>query len=103
MHSDSLRNLNGRGGEITAQDHLPKSAPGLRQPRDETRHGNRNLPLEINLITIPLDSQYEPYILNGSTVLRGSFIDFPNTYEAHQARSVLAFHDKAAPSNRVGK
>jgi hypothetical protein len=54
MHSDSLRYLNGRGGEITAQDHLPKSAPGLRQPRDETRHGNRNLPLEINLITIPL-------------------------------------------------
>jgi hypothetical protein len=43
-----------------------------------------------------LPPQYEPYILNGSTVLRGSFVDFPNTYEADQARIVLAFHDKAS-------
>jgi hypothetical protein len=44
----------------------------------------------------PLPAQYEPYILNGSAVLRGSFVDFPNTYEADQARSVLAFHDKGS-------
>jgi len=51
------------------------------------------------MVIIDLPSEYEPYILyilNGSTVLRGSFVDFPNTYEADQARSVLAFHDKGS-------
>jgi hypothetical protein len=42
----------------------------------------------------PLPAQYAPLILNGSTVLRGSFADFPRTFEAGQARSVLAFHGK---------
>jgi hypothetical protein len=44
----------------------------------------------------PLPPQYDPYILNGSAILRGSFVDFPNTYEAGQARSVLDFHGKGS-------
>jgi hypothetical protein len=39
----------------------------------------------------PLPSQYDPYILNGSDTLRGSFVDFPETYEAGQARALLDF------------
>ena len=50
MHSDSLRNLNGRGGEITAQDHLPKSAPGLRQGRDEMRGGTETCLTELTFL-----------------------------------------------------
>jgi hypothetical protein len=40
----------------------------------------------------PLPEQYDQFILNGSIILRGSFADFPQTFEAEQARSVLAFH-----------
>lgn len=43
-----------------------------------------------------LPSQYDPYILNGSNTLRGSFVDFPETYEAGQARALLDFHHKQA-------
>jgi hypothetical protein len=43
----------------------------------------------------PLPAQYDRFILNGSTILRGSFSDFAQTFEAEQARSVLAFHGKA--------
>jgi len=42
----------------------------------------------------PLPAQYDPFVLNGSTVLRGSISNFPQTFEAEQARSVLAFHGK---------
>ena len=42
----------------------------------------------------PLPAQYKPFILNGSSILRGSISDFPQTFEAEQARSVLAFHGK---------
>jgi hypothetical protein len=42
----------------------------------------------------PLPSHYDPYILNGSDTLRGSFVDFPETYEAGQTRALLNFHHK---------
>jgi hypothetical protein len=42
----------------------------------------------------PLPAQYDSFILNGSTILRGSFADFPQTFEAEQARTVLSFHGK---------
>ena len=45
----------------------------------------------------PLPAQYDQFILNGSTILRGSIADFPQTFEAEQARSVLAFHDRKEP------
>jgi len=43
-----------------------------------------------------LPSHYDPYILNGSNTLRGSFVDFPETYEAGQARALLDLHHKQA-------
>jgi hypothetical protein len=45
----------------------------------------------------PLPAQYDQFILNGSTILRGSIADFPQTFEAEQARSVLAFHEGKEP------
>jgi hypothetical protein len=43
-----------------------------------------------------LPSLYDPYILNGSDTLCGSFVDFPETYEAGQARALLGFHHRQA-------
>jgi hypothetical protein len=42
----------------------------------------------------PLPAQYDQFILKGSAILRGSITDFPPTFEAEQARIVLAFHRK---------
>jgi hypothetical protein len=50
--------------------------------------------IDPRLPALPLPAQYAPFILNGSTILRGSFADFPRTFEAEQARTVLAFHGK---------
>jgi hypothetical protein len=43
----------------------------------------------------PLPATYDQFILNGSTIWRGSFVDYETTCEAEQARSVLALHGKA--------
>jgi hypothetical protein len=40
----------------------------------------------------PLPFHYDPYILNGSNTLHGSFVDSSETYEAGQARALLNFH-----------
>src|SRR5262249_28236477 len=42
----------------------------------------------------PLAAQYDHFILNGSTILRGCIVDFAQTFEAELARSVLACHGK---------
>jgi hypothetical protein len=42
----------------------------------------------------PLPTTYDQFILNGGTIWRGSFADYETTYEAEQARAVLALHGK---------
>jgi hypothetical protein len=40
----------------------------------------------------PLPAEYNSFILNGSCILRGSFVDFGQTYEAQQARALIELH-----------
>jgi hypothetical protein len=47
----------------------------------------------IVLDPMPLPDQYDSYILNGNTTLRGSLVDFLETYEAREANRLAALHN----------